>query len=69
MRWFGLLLGFTRALFIDRVALATENLALRQQLSVLKPKAKRASPNWRDRVFWMLLSKLWSDWPGALIAE
>jgi hypothetical protein len=36
---FGLLLGFARALFVDRGTLATENLALRQQLSVLKSKS------------------------------
>lgn len=67
MRWFGLLMGFTRALFIDQVALATENLALRQQLSVLKPKAKRARPNWRDRTFWVMLSKLWGRWQRVLV--
>jgi len=67
MRWFGLLWTFARALCTDRVNLATENLALRQQLSVLKPKAKRSRPNLPDRMFWVMLSKLWNGWQHVLV--
>ncbi|MHC4887279.1 MAG: transposase [Planctomycetota bacterium] len=52
---------------MNRVTVAAENLALRQQLSVLKSKAQRARPNWRDRVFWVVLSKLWGSWQRVLV--
>ena len=67
MRCFGLFTGFVRALIVNQVALATENLALRQQLSVLRSKTGRARPNWSDRLFWVALSKLWSGWQRVLV--
>jgi hypothetical protein len=50
----------------ERRELALENLALRQQLGVLKrrkgvPRLKR-----EDRVFWVLLSRIWAAWRQAL---
>ena len=47
--------------------LALENMALRQQLIVLKRSCKRSHIRRRDRLFWMLLSHLWSDWKEPLI--
>ncbi len=47
--------------------LALENLALRQQLSVLKAAAKRPRVRTRDRVFWVLLSRYWKNWEKSLV--
>ena len=43
---------------VARFHLALENLALRQQLKVLKRSGKRPELRPRDRVFWVLLSAL-----------
>jgi putative transposase len=53
------------ATFRDRRDLALENLALRQQLGVLKRKGvPRLQP--KDRVFWVILSRIWPDWRKPL---
>ena len=49
-----------------RRALAAENLALRQQLSVLAHSVKRPKLRPRDRRFWVWLSRLWPDWRSVL---
>ena len=48
-------------------ALAVENLALRQQLAVLRRSVKRPKVRNRDRIFWMVLSRWWSDWRSILV--
>jgi len=63
MRWLGILIMATLR---ERRDLALENLALRQQLGVLKrrngvPRLKRG-----DRVFWVVLSRIWAPWRQAL---
>ncbi len=58
---------FLRALLVPKVHLAYENLALRQQLAVLKQASKRPKLRPRDRVFWAWLSRLWTDWRSALV--
>ena len=55
-----------RALLIPKARLAVENLALRQQLAVLKQSVKRPRLRPRDRVFWVWLSRFWSNWRCAL---
>jgi putative transposase len=48
--------------------LRLENLALRQQLTVLRrsaPKRLRLTP--ADRIFWVWLRRVWSDWKSALM--
>ena len=47
--------------------LTAENLALRQQLIVLKRNQKRPALKDRDRLFWVLLSRIWSGWRSALL--
>jgi len=47
--------------------LALENLALRQQLAILKSSTKRPRLTKTDRLFWVLLSRIWLDWAQALI--
>jgi hypothetical protein len=53
--------------FYSRRDLLLENLALQQQLSVFKerhPLSKLAIP---DKLFWMMLRRLWPEWKRALI--
>jgi transposase InsO family protein len=53
--------------FRSRHDLLLENLALRQQLSVLKeqrPQIRSAAP---DKLFWVVLRRLWPGWKQALI--
>jgi putative transposase len=47
--------------------LALENLALRQQLAVFKRRHPRPKLQPTDRLFWVWLSKVWTDWQTALI--
>jgi putative transposase len=47
--------------------LAAKNLALRQQLAVMKRTNKRPNIRMMDRLFWVLLSKIWSSWREALV--
>ena len=54
-----------RGLFVPRLVLVTENLALRQQLLVLRRSTNR--PRLRDRLFWIALSQLWRDWRSILV--
>lgn len=57
---------FLRACVISRTGLAAENLALRQQLSVLEHTVKRPKLRPRDRRFWVWLSRLWPNWRSVL---
>ncbi len=50
----------------DVTDLVLENLALRQQLAVLQRSVKRPRFRRRDRAFWVLLSRIWSNWRSAL---
>ena len=47
--------------------LTAENLALRQQLVVLKRNQKRPALKDRDRLFWVLLSRVWSGWRETVL--
>jgi len=47
--------------------LIIENLALRQQLAVMKQTINRPKIRNCDRIFWVILSKLWLDWKNTLI--
>jgi putative transposase len=48
-------------------AIALENLALRQQLAVLRRTVTRPHLRSTDRWFGILLAKRWRDWRSALI--
>ena len=61
------LLTLLRALVADRNRLALENLALRQQLHVLKRSVKRAKVDDSDRVFWVLIQRLCRQWKDHLV--
>ena len=62
-----LLLYSIRALFRSRTELVIENLALRQQLAVLKAKRPRPHLTGIHRAFWILLRRVWSGWADTLI--
>jgi hypothetical protein len=47
--------------------LLLENLALRQQLAIMKQKNKRPKISIWDRFFWVGLSMIWKDWKSVLI--
>jgi hypothetical protein len=50
-----------------RSDLALENLALRQQLAILKRQFRRPKLRWSDRMFWLLLSQRWQSWKETLL--
>jgi hypothetical protein len=56
-----------RVFLANRSALIAENLALRQQLAVLRRSAKRPRLRQRDRIFWVWISRLWRSWRSALV--
>jgi putative transposase len=54
--------------FRSRLALQAEILALRHQLNVLRRSAHaRRRLRLPDRILWVWLSRLWSDWCSALL--
>jgi transposase InsO family protein len=46
--------------------LALENLALRQQIAVLRRSVNRPHLKKGDRLFWALLSRIWTNWAETL---
>ena len=58
---------FLRAMLVPKAKLAIENLALRQQVAVLRRSVKRPKLRSRDRIFWVWLSRIWSHWSSALV--
>jgi transposase InsO family protein len=58
---------YTSAAFKSRTALHLENLALRQQLGVLRRSVKRPKLTSADRLLWTWLCEVWSDWRSALV--
>src|SRR6267378_5560656 len=59
-------LGAARAALRTRTDLALENLALRQQLALLRHRSKRPRFGGLDRAFWVWLSRRWAGWREAL---
>jgi hypothetical protein len=55
------------AAFRPKASLIVENLALRQQLAVLRRTVPRPRIRPADRAFWALLSRTWSRWVDALV--
>ena len=56
------------ALLKSHRQLALENLALRQQLAILKPSVKRPRVSAIDRLFWVLFAKYVDGWRAMLHA-
>jgi len=57
-----------RSSFKSRGQLTLENLALRQQLAMLRQSVKRPRVSHADRVFWVLFSKYVDGWRAMLHA-
>ena len=60
------ILTLIRALVLSRTALALENQAQRQQVAVLKRSVPRPRIRFRDRIYWILMRRMWSGWRGSL---
>jgi len=56
-----------RSFFSSCAGLLLENVALRQQLAVMKNSIKRPRLRLRDRLFWILLSRTWAGWRCPLV--
>src|SRR3984957_18791863 len=67
LRWLRLFSASVVRLFRSRRILLLENLALRQQLAVLKQKHPQPRLTASDRFFWAMLSRLWPGWRQAII--
>src|SRR2546425_11365533 len=59
--------AYLRFVFLPRHKLALEAVALRQQLATFKRKQPRPKVDRLDRLFWIVLSRLWKGWSEALI--
>ena len=55
-------LAYIRAFLVSRHRLALEVIAVRQQLAVWKRKQPRPKLKRLDRLFWITLCRLWTDW-------
>ena len=66
IRWLNIFILWIRSIFQTHQELALENLALRQQLAMLKLMQPRPKLSLGDRRFWLLLSRYWSDWRKGL---
>jgi putative transposase len=61
-----LILWTVRSLLIPQQALVLENLALRQQLAVAACGGRCPRLRDADRMFWVALRQVWSDWAASL---
>jgi len=66
-RFVKLCFGTLVRLFRERRSLLLENLALRQQLAVLKRRHPRPSVGLFDKIFWVVAGRVWSAWKLSLI--
>ena len=62
-----LFLWFGARAFRSRRHLVLENLALRQQLTVLKRRRPRPILGLVDKLFWVVARRVWSGWKQSLI--
>ena len=66
LSWILVLFGTARASLKSRNQLALENLALRQQLAMLRQSVKRPRVRFGDRLFWVLYAKYVTGWRALL---
>jgi hypothetical protein len=62
-----LIFEFLRLIFRSKEGIVLENLALRQRLAVQQRSINRPKIKNTDRIFWVWLSRIWSDWRTSLI--
>jgi transposase InsO family protein len=61
------LVGTLRSGLKTREDLVLENLALRHQLAVLMRSDRRVRFRVADRLFWIVLRRLWANWKAAIV--
>ena len=61
------LIRFVRLLLSGHQSVARENAALRLQLAAFQRQRKRPVLASLDRLFWIILRRLWSGWRGPLL--
>src|SRR6201982_869936 len=66
-RYVGLGLGLLPRCFRSHRSLLLENLALRQQLAVLKRKHPRPRMGAVDKIFWVFVRRFWNAWKQSLV--
>src|SRR5213083_2401552 len=66
VRWLAILVRTLRSTIRTQRELALENLALRQQVAVWKVRQPRPQLTATDRLFWVVLLRLWKNWRSAL---
>jgi len=59
--------SFISSIFKSRASLQLENIILRKQIDILMRKQKRPLVHNRDRLFFVLISKLYTDWKKAFL--
>jgi putative transposase len=59
--------AYLGSLFLPRHKLALEAVALRQQRAVFTRKQPHPKLDRPDRLFWIVLRRLWEGWSEALI--
>ncbi|MGB9105165.1 MAG: integrase core domain-containing protein [Terriglobales bacterium] len=64
--WSKLILGSILRLLQSRRDLLLENLALRQQLAVLRRHRRRPRLHTADKLFWVFVRRLWNGWQQSL---
>ncbi len=67
LRCLAVLASWVRSLFASRSDLLLENLALRQQLAALAARWPRPRLQAADRLFWIVLHRVWPRWRNALV--
>ena len=66
VRWLEIFVRTLRSTVRTQRELALENLALRQQVAVWKVRQPRPQLTATDRIFWVVLSRLWKNWRFSL---
>ncbi|MGA1868472.1 MAG: hypothetical protein ACMUJM_07975 [bacterium] len=61
-----IILKFVLSFFRKRMSIQMENAALRHQLKVYKREDRKPKIKPTDRIFWLLISQIWSGWKDAL---
>ncbi len=62
-----ILVALVREIAMSRATLRLENIALHQQVAVLKRERPRPRLHPLDRAFWVFLSCLWPRWKDVLV--
>ncbi len=66
LKWLEIIVRTIVSTLCTQRSLAIENLVLRQQLAVLKHRHPRPRLTDADRLFWVVLSRIWAGWRGSL---